>query len=47
MCDDGQSKYVELFALVNCVVSLSHGNAVPERGFSINKKLLDSRGTAV
>ena len=45
MCDD-QSKYVQLFALVKCVLSLLRGNAVPERGFSINKKLLDSHGTA-
>ena len=44
-CDDGQSKYVQLFALLICVLSLSHGNAVPEKGFSINKKLLDSHET--
>lgn len=33
-------------ASVKSVPSLFHGNAVPERGFSINKKLLDSHGTA-
>ena len=46
VCDDGQSKYMQLFALVKCVLSLSHGNAVPGRRFSINKKSLDSHGTA-
>lgn len=35
-----------VLASVKSVPSLFHGNAVPERGFSINKKLLDSHGTA-
>jgi len=30
-----------------CVLSLSHGNAVPERGFSINKKLIEAHGTTI
>ena len=30
--------------LVRCILSLSHGNGVPERGFSINGKILDARG---
>ena len=46
VCDDGQSKYMQLFALMKCVLSLSHGNVVPERRFSIIKKLLDSHRTA-
>lgn len=46
MCDDGQSKDVQFFALVKCVLSLLHRNAVPEMGFSIDKKLLNSHETA-
>ena len=37
---------MQLFALVKCILSLSHRNAVPERGLSINKKLLGIHGTA-
>ena len=40
----GAKKYPQLVTLVKCVVSLSHGNATPERGFSINKILLDVHG---
>ena len=40
-CDDGNLKYPHLFPLVRCVSSLSHWTSVPERGFSINKYLLD------
>ena len=45
MTDDenGSYKYPQLVALIKCVLSLRHGNAVPERGFSINKILLESR----
>ena len=28
---------------MKCVLSLSHGNSVPERGFYINKIILESR----
>ena len=35
-------KYPQLFPLVKCVLSLSYGNSVPKRGFSINKILLDA-----
>ena len=38
--EDGVLKYPQLFALAKDVLSLSHGNVVPERGFSINKYLL-------
>ena len=41
----GAKKYAQLVALVKCVLSLSHGNSTPERGFSINKILLGVHGT--
>ena len=40
----GRKKYPQLFALVKCVLSLSHGNSAPESGFSINKSMLDVYG---
>ena len=42
--DHGVLKYPQLYALVKTVLSLSHGNACPERGFSINKQMLESHG---
>ena len=42
--NNGRKKYPQLFNLVKCVFSLSHANSVPERGFSINKLLLESHG---
>ena len=39
-------KYPQLFSLVKCILSLSHGNSTPERGFSINK-LLDAHGYTI
>ena len=39
--EEGKVKYNKLFVLAKCVLTLSHGNADPERGFSINKYLLD------
>lgn len=42
--EDGSVKYVQLGALMKVVLCLSHGNAVPERGFSINKIMLDAHG---
>ena len=45
--NDGQPKYTQLFALAKCILSLSHGNAIPEKGFSINEKLIEVRGTAL
>ena len=41
---DGSLKYPQLFALKKYVVSLSHGSAVPERDFSMNKIILESHG---
>ena len=50
-CQTGQlkdkqdrKKYPQLFALVMCVLSLSHGNSAPESGFSINKSMLEVHG---
>ena len=45
--ESGNLKYPQLFQLVKVVLSLSHGNSVPERGFSINKILLDAHGTSL
>ena len=42
--DNGRKKYPQLFNLVKCVFLLSHANNVPDRGFSINKLLLESHG---
>lgn len=39
-------EYSQLFTLVKCVLSISHGNSVPERGFSINKRLLNINGNS-
>ena len=38
----GALKYPQLFALVKCVLSVSHGNSTPERGFSVNKIMLET-----
>ena len=40
----GKLKYPHLLAFVKCILSLSHSKIVPERGFSVNKILLDSHG---
>ena len=40
--DRGSLKYPELFALGKHVLSVSHGNSTPERGFSINKIMLET-----
>ena len=39
-------KYLQLFAFVKCVLSISHGNSIPEWGFSIDKYLLSVHGTS-
>ena len=31
--------------MVKCVLTLTHGNAGPEQGFSINKAIIDTHGT--
>ena len=40
----GAKKYHQLAKLAQCVLSVSHGNSTPERGFSVNKQLLDVHG---
>ena len=40
----GAKKYHQLAKLAHCVLSLSHRNSTPERGFSVNKRLLDVHG---
>ena len=45
--EDGGKKYTQLANLALTVCSLSHGNAVSERGFSVNKALLESHGYTI
>ena len=45
--DDRTPKYPQLLALVKCCLSLFHGNATPERGFSINKRILETHGASL
>ena len=45
--DEGALKYPQLYMLAWCILSLSHGNAVPEHGFSINRKILDAHGYSI
>ena len=45
--EDGSKKYSQLANLALTVCSLGHGNAAPERGFSINKALLDGHGYTI
>ena len=42
----GQLNYPQLFALIKRVLSISHGNSIPEQRFSINKYLLSVHGTS-
>ena len=42
--ENGEKKYDKLWVLVKCVMLISHGNADPERGFSINKHVLKIHG---
>ena len=43
--EDGLTKFPKLTSLMNCILILSHGNADPERGFSVNKHLLNIHGS--
>ena len=45
--EDGNPKYDQLFSLARAVLSISHGNVVRERGFSINKYTLSVHGNAI
>ena len=42
--EQGRKKYPQLFALVKCVLSLSHRNSALGSGFSINKSMLEVNG---
>ena len=44
--EDGKPKYVQLYQLAKCVLSVFHGNAVPEQWFSIKKKIIEARGNS-
>ena len=41
-----QLKYPQLLASGKCVLSVSHGNSIPEQGSSVNKYLLSIHGTS-
>lgn len=45
--DDRKTKYLQLFTLLKYIISLSHRNTVPERRFSVNKRLVNSHGSTV
>ena len=45
--EDDVLKYPQLFALAKAILSLSHGNVVPETGFSINKYLFSLHGDLI
>jgi hypothetical protein len=44
---EGNLKYSHLAKLCFCVLSLPHGNADPERGFSLNKNILNVHGFSI
>ena len=43
--DNGRLLFPQLTPFVKACLTLSHGNAGPEQGFSINKAILDAHGT--
>ena len=45
--DDGWPKYHNLRQLARIILFLSHGNSDPERGFFINKSILQSHVTSL
>lgn len=44
--ETGEVKYPLLTAMVKTLLTLSHGNAAPESGFSINKAMLVTHGNS-
>ena len=42
-----EKRYFHLCSLAKCLLTLSHGNADPERGLSLTKKVLDIHGTSL
>ena len=47
MNDGDTKKFPQLFSLIKAVLSISHANVVPERGFSINKHILSLHGNSL
>ena len=45
--ESGSVKYLIILSLFKLVASLSHGNAAPENGFSINKHLIGIHWTSI
>lgn len=45
--ENGQIKFPQLSALIKCILSLSHGNSGPEKGFSLNKAILQTHGVSL
>ena len=43
----GRYHFPQLASFVKAILTLSHGNAGPEQGFSINKAIIDAHGTRV
>ena len=41
---DGQKKYEHVSFVGKAALTVSHGSAAPERGFSVNNALLTKRG---
>jgi len=44
---EGNLKYSHLAKLCFCILSIPHGNADPERGFSLNKNILNVHGFSI
>merc|ERR1711874_512042 len=44
---EGRKRFPQLAALVKSILTLSHGNAGPVQGFSINKAIIDSHGSSL
>ena len=43
----GRHLFPQLAPFVEAILTLSHGNAGPEQGFSINKAIIDAHGTRI
>ena len=43
----GTKNIPQLLALVECILTFSHGNSIAEKGFSINKSLLEKHGSTI
>ena len=44
---NGRNRFPQLAPFVKAILTLSHGNAGPEQGFSINKAIIDAHGTRI